>query len=224
MKIRVGLEQAADGSTLAHALSLPGCIAAGTNPESAVDALGNAVSQWLHFLGSVGEPVPPPDAELELAVDEWIATDADVAAGESDVCFADDLRPLGDAEIQRGLNLLGDLRGMLLARVRPLREAGIGGETRRILEELARAQWWTLSRLGASPLAGPEDRTLARLDTAMALVVQQFTELPTDRRGERIILDGEEWTPRKTLRRLLWLEWEMGRAALRTFSPVSGAS
>ena len=223
MKISVGLEQAADGSTLAHALSLPGCIAAGRSPEAAMEALPDEVSQWLHFLASAGQPVPSPDVELELAVDEWITSGADIAAGESDACFADDLRPLSDAEIQRHLHILGDLRGTLLARLRPLRDAGIGPETRRILEELARAQWWTLSRLGASPLAGPADRTLARLDTAMALIVQQLTELPPERRGHRVVLEGEEWTPRKVLRRLLWLEWALGRAALRSFSPAAGA-
>jgi hypothetical protein len=89
-----------------------------------------------------------------------------------------------------------------------------GGWTiRQVLEELARAQWWTLSRLGASPMAETPDSTLGRLDTAMALVVQHLGHLEPERRGTRIELDGEEWTPRKVLRRLLWLEWTLGRAA-----------
>lgn len=223
MKISVGLEQGPDGSTFAHSLSVPGCVARGPTPEAAVEAFPPVLTGWLRFLGSIGERVPPTEQELEIAVDEWLATDADVAAGESDVCFADDLSPLTDEEIQHGLRVLGDLRGMLLAPIRRVRDAGLGPEPRRILEELARAQWWLLSRLGASPLAGPQDRTLARLDTAIALAVQHFTELPGERRAQRLVLEGEEWTPRKVLRRLLWLEWALGRAALHALAPATEA-
>jgi hypothetical protein len=219
VKISVGLEQGPDGWTFAHGLSLPGCVALGRTPEAAVEAFPPVLSDWLRFLGGIGERVPPTDQELEIAVDEWLATDADVAAGQSDVCFAADLRTLSDEEIQQGLRVLGDLRGMLLAPIRRVRDAGLDPDTRRILEELARAQWWLLSRLGASPLAGPQDRTLARLDTAIALVVQHFTELAPERRGQRLVLEGEEWTPRKVLRRLLWLEWALGRAALHALAP-----
>lgn len=220
MKISVGLEQGPDGSSLAHGLSLPGCVATGPTPEAAVDTFPDVLTEWLRFLAASGEPVPPTDEELEIAVDEWLATDANVAAGESDACFAADLRPLSDDEIQQGLRVLGDLRGTLLARIRRVRDANLGEEPRQILEELARAQWWLLSRLGASPLAGPQDRTLARLDTAIALVVQHLTELAPERRSQRLVLDGEEWTPRKVLRRLLWLEWALGRAALHALSPA----
>ena len=218
MRISVGLEQGPDGATLAHALTLPGCVSGGSSPDAAVQAFPEVLSEWLRFLDSVGEPVPPTDQELEVAVDEWLATDADVAAGDSEACFADDLRPLSEAEIQQGLRILGDLRGTLLARIRRMRDAELE-PARRILEELARAEWWTLSRLGASPLAGPPDRTLARLDTAMALAVQQLTTLPPEQRGNRLVLDREEWTPRKVLRRLLWLEWSLGRAALHALVP-----
>jgi hypothetical protein len=71
-----------------------------------------------------------------------------------------------------------------------------------------------LSRLGASPMAGAPDHTLARLDTAAALVVDRMTTLPDETRGRRLELDGEEWTPRKVLRRLLGLEWTLVVIAL----------
>ena len=57
---------------------------------------------------------------------------------------------------------------------------------------------------------------IGRLDTAMALVVQQFTALPAGDRGRDLELEGERWTPRKVLRRLLWLEWSLGGAARLT--------
>jgi predicted RNase H-like HicB family nuclease len=224
-RISVGLEQGADGWIRAHALGMAGCAAAGPSPEDAVAAFEADLVEWLTFLSSVNEPVPPREAELEIAVDEWIETDANVAMGESTALFAADVRAVSGDELLRGVRLLGDLRGRLLARVRaiPRREveaaldaAAEGGWTvRQVMEELARAQWWTLSRLGATPMAGSPDATLARLDTAMALVVQHLGHLEPERRGARLEIDGEEWTPRKVLRRLLWLEWTLGRAAAR---------
>jgi predicted RNase H-like HicB family nuclease len=214
-RIAAGLEEGADGAFLAHALSLPGCVARGPSAEAAAGALEGEVLEWLGFLAAVGEPVPPPEAELEIAVDEWLRTGA--GAGESTACFAHDLRPLDDADLDRELRWLGELRGALLARVRRLpadqadRPLPGGGTVRRALEELARAQWWTLSRLGASPLGELPDRTLGRLDTAMALTVDHFSHLPPERRGLLLEIDGEEWTPRKVLRRLLWTEWSLGR-------------
>lgn len=219
-RISAGLEEGGDGAFLAHALTLPGCVAPGPTPEAAVWALQGEVLDWLGFLAAMGEPVPPRDAELEVAVDEWLRTEARAGDGESTACFAHDLRPLEDADVDRELRWLGGLRAALLARVRRLpgdqveRPLPGGGTVRRALEELARAQWWTLSRLGASPLGDPGDRTLARLDAAMALVVDHFSHLPRERRALLLEIDGEEWTPRKVLRRLLWTEWSLGRVVV----------
>ncbi|HSU15975.1 hypothetical protein [Longimicrobium sp.] len=222
-RISIGLEQGADGYLWVHPLDAAGCAGVGASPGEALAAFERDLNEWLRFLASVGEPVPPPDAELEIAVDEWIETDAKTAIGESAALFAADLRALGDDELRHGVRLLGDLRGTLLARIRRIPRRGVdaaldapaeGGWTiRQVLEELARAQWWTLGRLGASPMAETPDSTIGRLDTAMALVVQHLGHLDADRRGARVELDGEEWTPRKVLRRLLWLEWTLGRAA-----------
>jgi predicted RNase H-like HicB family nuclease len=230
-RISIGLEQGADGWLWAHPLALAGCAAAGPTPEAAVAAFEAELVEWLGFVAAAGMAVPPRDAELELAVDEWIATDADVHAGESYALFAADVVALSDDEIQLGLRLLGDLRGALLAAVRAIPRRDVeaalespaeGGWTaREVIEELARAQWWTVSRLGATPMGESPDSTLARLDTAMALVVREMVELPPDRRALRLELDGEEWTPRKVMRRLLWLEWTLGRAAARALDSTT---
>lgn len=219
LRVPVGLEQGPGGATRAYALSLPGCSALGSSPDDALAGLPGQLAAWYRLLAASGEPTPPADAELELHVDEWIATDADVAGGAGDVCFAWDRAALTDAEIDAGLRRLGDARGALLRRVLRVRDTGLDGAfvgewtVRRALEELARAQWWTLSRLGASPMADPGRNTVARLDTALALAVQRFSHLSAGERDRLLVLDGEEWTPRKVLRRLLWLEWEIGRPA-----------
>jgi predicted RNase H-like HicB family nuclease len=210
-----GLEEGIDGVFLVHALSLPGCVADGVTRDAALERFGGVLAELLNFLARSGEPVPPPEAELEITIDEWIQTDAQVAEGESTVFFEADAKPLAAEEIDSALRRLGELRSRLLQHVRPLSEAeanrvrASGWSVRRTLDELARAQWWMLSRLGATPMAEVPEMTLARLDTAFALVLQQFTPEPPE---SRIIeLDGEQWTPRKVLRRLLWLEWSMGR-------------
>lgn len=226
-RFAVGIEEGTDGGFLAHGLNLPGCAAPGRTAEEAVEGFAAALQQWLQFLAFIGAPVPADDAELEVAVDEWLETPARVAEGETVACFAADLPALEEEEIQAGVQRLGELRGLLLARIRRRPDAELdvpaeGGWTvRNILDELARAQWWLLSRLGATPMADPGDRTLARLDTAMALVVQHLGHMEPERRGTRLEIEGEEWTPRKVLRRLLWLEWSLGRAALWALEPAA---
>lgn len=217
----VGLEEGPGGVSLVHALTLPGCVSAGPGREEALAAFPDVLAAWLHFLAQIGEPVPAADEELEISVDDWVRTDADLGAGESDALFEADLEPLTDREIQSGLHRLGELRRRVLAFVRALpaealdRPVGADWTLRRALDELARAQWWTLTRLGASPMAEVPDRILGRLDTAMALTVERMTALPPERRDQVLELDGEVWTPRKVLRRLLWLEWSLGRTITR---------
>jgi predicted RNase H-like HicB family nuclease len=221
----VGLEEGADGAFIAHPLVPAGCVGVGDTAEAAVTDFTQEWGRWLRFLASTGDPVPPANAELEVAVDEWLRTHARVATGESAVCFAADMRPLALEERERGLRLLGDLRGRVLAQVRRRtraeweadleRETAGGWTVRRVLEELARGQWWTLSRLGASPMAGAPDYTIARLDTALALTIQHLGHLADQLHESVLELDGEEWTARKVLRRLLWLEWTLGGAAAR---------
>jgi predicted RNase H-like HicB family nuclease len=224
----VGLEQGRGGATVVHAFSVPGCMAAGGTKEEALEVFGTALGAWLDFLAHAGEPVPDRNQELEIAVEEWIVTDADVDAGESSVRFEADRPALGDAELLRGVRILGRLRARLLPHVRRARNEDLeklgppGWNARVILDELARAQWWTLTRLGWSPLAEVPGSVVGRLDTAMALVVQHLAHLPADRRALLLELDGEEWTPRKVLRRLLWLEWSLGGAALHALSAGGG--
>jgi predicted RNase H-like HicB family nuclease len=221
-RISVALEEGPDRATLAHALSLPGCVALGRSPERALDALATTVNDWLGFLEGIGEPVPDRDAELELAVDEWVRTDVSVAGGESDAAFEADFEELSDEEVQRLVLRLGELRSRLLVLLRELPREGMdriaAGEfsVRQALDELGRGTWWTLSRLGASPPAELPDDTMGRLDTAMALAVHSFANLAPA--GPALELEGELWTPRKVLRRLLWLEWSVGRVVHRALT------
>ena len=216
----VGLEEGADGWIRAVHLGGLGCEEIGPDADSAVGAFGRSLQRRLRVLASLGYELPAAEEELQISVDEWVRTDASIRAGESTACFAGDCRALEPDELGFGLHLLGDLRGRLLPHIRRARNEqleAIGdpdSSVRSILDELARAQWWTLTRLGASPLAEVPEQVVARLDTAMALVVQRMAPLTREAAGSLLQIDGEEWTARKALRRLLWLEWSLGGAAL----------
>lgn len=216
----VGIEEGADGSFLVHGLSLPGCAAWGTTVDVAIDAWTVAMNDWFRFLSAEGEPTPPREVEIDVHVEEWLRTDARLQQGESRACFEADREPMLDDELGRGVRLLGALRGRLLPIIRRARDEELEAmgtpalNARLVLDELARASWWTLTRLGASPLGEVPDRVVGRLDTSMALAVQRMTELDPCSRGYCIELDDEEWTARKVMRRLLWLEWTLGGAAL----------
>jgi predicted RNase H-like HicB family nuclease len=219
-RFSVGLEEGTDGWTHVHSLGIPGCTATGATREEALNAFSTVLAGWLEFLAGEGEAVPPTGSELEIAVDEWVLTEAAVAAGQSDTCFEADREPIETAEVLRNLRRLGALRGRLLPYIRRARDADLEAiraadwNVRLVLDELARAQWWTLTRLGASPLAEVPPAVVARLDTAMALIVHTLATLPAERLGAVVDIEGEEWTVRRVLRRLLWLEWALGGAAL----------
>lgn len=226
-QIPVGLEEGDSGHIHVHALTIPGCVATGYGSDEALRAFHAALPEWLLLLADLGEPIPPRDSEIEITVDEWLTSTAEVSAGESHVLFAADRQPLADVDIQHGLAMLGTLRERLIPLIRHAANARLEGnslaapDARLILDEMARAQWWILTRLGASPLALVPDRVTSRLDTSMALIVQQLGHLPADARGRVIELDGELWSPRKVLRRLIWTEWALGGAAIRTLDAAS---
>ncbi len=215
-----GLEESG-AAALLHPLWFAGCVIGGRTKEEALEAVPRALGEWLRFMDSLGEEVPSPDAELEVTIDEWVRSGAAVRNGESDAFFEADAVALEEDEIEAGLQRLGDIRGALLPYIRRRPAAEIE-PARQVLEELARAQWWTLTRLGASPLAEIPEGTVGRLDTAIALTIQCFTELGPESRGERLKIDGEIWTPRKVMRRLLWLEWSLGRTARKLLPLDSG--
>lgn len=227
-RVSVGLEESDGGYVHAHALTIPGLVTTGFGAEDALREFERVLPRWFAFLSEAREPIPGPEVEIEIAVDEWVSTELAVAAGESDAFFDADRAPLTDAEIRLGLALLGGMRAALLPHIRRAKDEDLAripaGDTdvRMILDELARAQWWLLTRLGASPLGLIPERVVARLDTAMALVVDRLAQLPMDARDRVIEFDGEVWSPRKVLRRLVLLEATLGDLAIRAMERHAG--
>ncbi|MDR0786762.1 MAG: type II toxin-antitoxin system HicB family antitoxin [Gemmatimonadota bacterium] len=228
-RVPVGLEESEGGYVHAHALTIPGLMTTGSGAEDALGAFQRMLPRWLGLLADIGEPLPSPDQEIDIVVDEWVTTDGAVAAGETDAFFRADEVPLTDAEIRRGLALIGEMRAPLLPRIRRAKDEELEGipagdtHVRLVLDELARAQWWLLTRLGASPLGLVPDTAVGRLDTAMALAIDRLAHLPMDARGQVVELDGERWSPRKVLRRMVGVEATLGDLALRALQRHAGA-
>jgi predicted RNase H-like HicB family nuclease len=72
---------------------LPGCVATGMTVEHARQQIAEAAEGHLEVMRESGEPVPPPAARLEFAVDEdtgeefctWVEVEPETVAGAAAV-------------------------------------------------------------------------------------------------------------------------------------------
>ena len=98
------------------------------------------------------------------------------------------------------LALVAELSEEVLDKTYPGERWSIRG----ILRHIANAEWWYLSRLGLTEgQEWPKD-TQERLRHACACLE---TTLPTLAGAKTVIgIEGEFWSPRKLLRRILWHE------------------
>jgi len=221
MIIRIGLENNFEGRSLAWALDFPGAFAYGEDGSTAMLGLPRALVQYENWANQhAGEVcLELGDFDLRL-VETWqvytIDRDfQDAAEGyEVNAFFRDDWRPLGEEEIQRGLDLLAWSRADLLSVTAELPaeklDAAYPGERwgiRGILKHLAVAEWWYLDRLGLAQPRGelPRD-AFERLDAVRSRLREVLPTLA----GAKTVLgvDGEFWSPRKLLRRALWHEMD----------------
>jgi hypothetical protein len=225
MLLRIGLDNGAEGRSLAYALDYPGCFAYGPEGSDAVLALPQA---FLKYGAWVASHTPESwlaglaDFDVRL-VSTWetykinvqLASDAQ-GIYEVNAWFADDARPLSGEEIERGLRLLRWSRMDLLETVagltpdemqvhRPEERWSTAG----VLSHVANAEWRYLDCLGLVPDLPradlPED-PFARLDCARARLTAALPGLA----GSALVTSarGEQWSPRKLLRRAAWHEMD----------------
>ena len=222
MIIRVGLENGIEGRSLAWALDYPGCFAYG-NEASA--ALLNIPQALLRYEDRMRQHTDQPwasfgDFDIRM-VEDWqvyFINNAYVLTREGyevNAWFRDDWRPLDPLEIDHGLQLLAWNRADLLAVASGLspealdaRYTGERWSVRGIVGHVANAEWWYLDRLGLSAASRqdlPED-VFERLEAVRQLTIHSLPALAGVVRAEG--KDGEFWSPRKLLRRVLWHEMD----------------
>jgi hypothetical protein len=221
MIFRVGIENNNDGRTIAWALEHPGCYGYGADAGEACTNLESEIVQyadWIHQ-HEAGNWLEIDNVQIEVEetfeayfIEENFDKAKDGGKYMVESFFRHDWKPLKKEEIDHALLMLEWSRKDLIRTISNLsaetREADHPGERwsiNGILKHIATAEWWYLERLGKAFSKSELDKDpLPRLVKTRG----QFTHvLPSLEGVEQVVgLDGEIWSPRKSLRRALWHE------------------
>jgi hypothetical protein len=219
MLLRTGLENNFEHRSLAWALEYPGCFAYGPDGEAALMALPAAWQLYTAWVAAHTAQSWLPDEPAEVRLEEtWEGYIIDeqyerVEQGyDVDAWFLHDWKPLTEAEIAHGLQILSWSRADLLAAVAELSDdkmtqtyPGERWSISGILKHIGGADWWYLHRLGlAFPQAEVPAQPFERLEKVRAHLIQVLPSLAGSK--QVVGIDGEFWSPRKMLRRAIWHE------------------
>ncbi|RME78336.1 MAG: hypothetical protein D6784_02515 [Chloroflexi bacterium] len=184
----------------AHIPALPGAAARGKTIEEAKENIRQAVIEYLRLLRNVGEPVPRVREGLEFEFEEVDTT-----------TFLTDYDALRPNEMETMFRWMAVSRQELMDLVRDLPQEALdwrkdeqSPSIREILCRLAEADLWYTDRLIRWPEA-----PLFRLAAARGVALERLRELSEEKRAGITTFEGEEWTPRKVIRRMLEFEREM---------------
>ncbi|HEX9013112.1 MAG TPA: DinB family protein [Anaerolineaceae bacterium] len=222
MRVRVGVESGIEGHSLAWALDYPGCFAVGQDDSEAILRIPPAL---IAYAGRIEQHAARPwvtlgDFDIRLVETCKVYTidenyERTGQGREVGAWFQHDWKPLAPVEIERGLQLMRWNREDLLSITGSLPEEqldrdhpGEDRSVRGILNHVADAEWWYLDRLG---LAGVERRKGSPqvFDYLQAVRMNLEETLPSLAGEERVTgREGEFWSPRKLLRRVLWHEMD----------------
>ena len=221
MIIPIGLDNGFDHRSTAWDLDHPGCFAYGPDGSSAVVAMGRAIPDYITWLEShTPEPWFHPDAidiRLETVWEDYTIDDNYNRASSGKwvlAFFQNEWKPLTPEEAEHGLLLYRWARADLLDTVSGLTSTELDapprpGEAktlRGILAHVAIINWWLLDRLDLSELRRdqlPKD-IFERLEVLSTCTQQAIPHLAG---VDKVIgREGEFWSPRKLLRRLVWHE------------------
>ena len=184
---------------VAHVPSLPGASARGKTLEEAKSKIREAVKEYLRLLRDVGESVPRYSEGIELEFEEVDSP-----------TFLTDYDALRPNEMETLFRWLAISRQELMDLVKDLPEETLdwkpteeAASVRQILCRLAEADLWYTDRLTRWPEA-----PLFRLAAARGVALERLRDLSEEKRASVTTYEGEEWTPRKIMRRMLEHERE----------------
>lgn len=234
MRISVGLELNNEGRALAWALDYPGCFAYGSEGSEAVIALARELVTYANWVNQHGGPgtLTLDDFDLRI-VDTWevytIDDDFEVIEGGYAVnaWFRQDWKPLSQAEVDQGLDLLRWSREDLLLAVEGLSDEVMDRQypeerwsIRGILKHVGSAEWWLMGRLnlvegGREVLAKEAFERLSQVRSQLVAALPGLVG-----QNQVLGLEGEFWSPRKLLRRVLWHEINHRQHILKLLQPA----
>lgn len=184
---------------LAHVPALPGAAARGKTIEEAKENIRTAIVEYLQLLRNVGEPVPRASEGIQL--------DFEMVEQTTFLTDYDALRP---NEMETLLRWMAISRQELMDLIKSLPEEALNwipeDETRslrEILNHIAEADLRYTDRLKQWPEA-----PLYQLAATRGVALERLRALTEAERAAVTVHDGEEWTPRKVIRRMLEHERE----------------
>jgi predicted RNase H-like HicB family nuclease/uncharacterized damage-inducible protein DinB len=190
---------------VAHVPALPGASARGQTVAEAKEKIREALEAYLTLLHDVGEPVSKADDDLHLEFEEVDTT-----------TFLTDYDALRPNEMEMLFRWLAISRQELMDLVKGLPAEAFDWKLdddtvsiREILCRLAEADLWYTDRLKRWPEA-----PLFRLAAARGVALERLRALTEAERANVTVYEGDEWTPRKIMRRMLEHERE-GIAQIR---------
>jgi hypothetical protein len=223
MQLKTGLELNNEGRVLAWALDFPGCFAYGEDQQEALIRLSQAFVAYQHWVNlKAGEhswlkEVSDIDIRLLESFQNYLINEKYEVVSESgyevNAWFQYDWIPLNQVEVNQGQLLMDwsrkDLLGLLDTIPEDLRVKKFEGERWDILgivKHIGGAEWWYLDQLGLTNFSRddvPKD-AFERLEVIRDQVKQVLPTLV----GKDMVrgIEGEFWSPRKLLRRVLWHE------------------
>ena len=188
-----------DKGPVAHVPALPGAIARGKTVEEARENIRVAIEEYLALLRDVGEPVPKASEDIHLEFEEVDTT-----------TFLTDYDALRPNEMETLFRWMAVSRQELMDLAKSLPDdafdwrpdddaLSIGD----ILCHIAEADLWFTDRLKQWPEA-----PIYRLAATRGVALERLRALSEGERARVTVHQGEEWTPRKVVRRMLEHERE----------------
>jgi predicted RNase H-like HicB family nuclease len=184
---------------VAHVPALPGASARGRTIEEAKENIRVAIEDYLSLLRDVGEPVPKSSQDIHLEFQEVDTT-----------TFLTDYDALRSQEMETLFRWMAISRQELMDLVKDLPQDALAWKPdddtrsiRDILCHMAEADLWYTDRLRQWPEA-----PIYRLAATRGVALERLRALTEEDLTHVTIHEGDEWTPRKVMRRMLEHERE----------------
>ena len=213
MEFRLGIEDIEPGNWVAWVFELLGCYARGSTREEAISLAPTSIEELQARLSQsrflTNEARPP----FSVVIAEEFRASPSSPDYIVNAFFDNDRIPLTDDDINYASSLLSLNRRDLMSIVSRLSEDTldweISGEIQKnirgILRHIGTAEWWYWDRLG---LVGPRqelpDSLAELLGAVREFTLQHLPELVGSIQTSTRL--GEQWSPRKLLRRSIWHE------------------
>ncbi len=232
----VYLESNRAGQTMAHIPQLPGCIVRASTPELAEANIESAIRQYILWLAVHSKSPAPPCPAIHVNIAERCQGDAASGTGSRVALLNADCMPLNKSELKEYLRRMRFSRADLLELAAIPQDALAARSDKRqrslheILQHIAEAEHWYLTRLMPVPRLKPYSTPFERLERVREIAYARLVQQDSYLGGKIVTPAGEAWTLRKVLRRfleherehILEIEWrlhEMGLAAFPGWMP-----